>query len=268
LALRIRDAQSGFAEASYRAIGTLAFIAPHVVLPRVMEQLRVDIDAGALNALTEEEFGIWDTPEGTTYVDGEVPFTRPWPFHSPTLSPPVLAMRKKDEGPKKGKGADIARWEAELRQSLASKKTKAGAGGGGLSKETYALVQAQLVKEAAVRERVGALRAQLLRGLAFVRSVVANGGASVKGYVGSIAVCLLQGAMSQGCARLVGEEGEEGPFETFVSLTRCCSERLESLRRWVGVAVLRALEVGCVPEAQAAEELNCTSSLVRSGFCF
>ena len=25
------------------------------------------------------------------------------------------------------------------------------------------------------------------------------------------------------------------------------------------MAVLRALEVGCVPEAQAAEELNCTS---------
>ena len=61
------------------------------------------------------------------------------------------------------------------------------------------------------------------------------------------------------CARLVREEGAEGPFETFVSLTRCCSERLESLRRWVSVAVLRALEVGCVPEAQAAEELNCTS---------
>ena len=180
----------------------------------------------------------------------------------------MLATRKKDEGPKKGKDADIARWEADLRQSLASKKTKAGgkgAGAGGLSKETHALVQAQLAKEAAVRERVGALRAQLLRGLAFVRSVVASGGASVKACVRAIAECLLDGAMSRGCARLVGEEGAEGPFETFVGLTRCCSERLEGLRRWVGVAVLRALEVGCVPEAQAAEGLDCASffSLAR-----
>ena len=125
----------------------------------------------------------------------------------------MLATRKKDEGPKKGKGADIARWEAELRQSLASKKTKVG-GAGGLSKETHALVQAQLAKEAAVRECVGALRAQLLRGLAFVRSVVAGGGASVKSYMGPIAECLLQGAMSRGCAPLVGGEGAEGPFET------------------------------------------------------
>ncbi|KAF8553713.1 ARM repeat-containing protein [Imleria badia] len=230
------DPKLGFAAASYRAIGTLAFIAPDVVFPRVMDQLRVDIDAKALGALTEEDIGMWETPEGTTYVD-------------------VLATSKKDEGPKKGKGADIARWEAELRQSLASKKTKAGGGAGGLSKEAHALVQAQLAKEAVVRERVGALRAQLLRGLAFIRSVVQRGGASVKGYVWDIAERLLEGAMSRGCARLIGGE-EGGPFETFVGLTECCSERLEGLRRWVGVAVLRALEVGCVPEAQAAEALD------------
>lgn len=179
----------------------------------------------------------------------------------------MLATRKKDEGPKKGKGADIARWEAELRQSLASKKSKAGAGAGasvgGLSKEAHALVQAQLAKEAVVRERVGVLRARLVRGLAFVRSVVGSGEPSVKTYVRCIAECLLEGAMSRTCARLVGEE-REGPFETFVTLTRCCSDRLEGLRRWVGVAVLRALEVGCVPDAQAAEGLDCVSvSLLR-----
>ncbi|KAI9456473.1 hypothetical protein HD554DRAFT_1845844 [Boletus coccyginus] len=57
----------------------MVFIAPHVVLPRVIDQLRVDIDAGALNALTEAELGIWETPVGTTYID-------------------VLAMRKEDKG--------------------------------------------------------------------------------------------------------------------------------------------------------------------------
>ncbi|KAG6371752.1 WD40-repeat-containing domain protein [Boletus reticuloceps] len=66
------DPKLGFAEASYRAIGTLAFVAPQVVLLRVMDQLRVDIDAKALGALTEEDLGIWETPEGTTYVDGKV----------------------------------------------------------------------------------------------------------------------------------------------------------------------------------------------------
>lgn len=255
--------QLGFAEASYRAIGTLAFIAPHVVLPRVMDQLREDLDAQVLGALTEEELGIWETPEGTTYVDGEtwrllfIPTFQLMDTHSCTI---VLATHKKDEGPKKGKDADIARWEAELRQSLASKKSKAAAASGatGLSKEAHALVQAQLAKEAVVREYVGVLRARLVRGLAFVQSVVQNGGTSVRGYVRSIAERLLAGAMSRACARLVGGEG---PFETFVYLTQCCSERLEGLRRWVGVAVLRALEVACVPEAQAAERLDGAFSL-------
>ena len=251
--------QLGFAEASYRAIGTLAFIAPHVVLPRVMDQLREDLDAQVLGALTEEELGIWETPEGTTYVDGEtwrllfIPTFQLMDTHSCTI---VLATHMKDEGPKKGKDADIARWEAELRQSLASKKSKAAAASGatGLSKEAHALVQAQLAKEAVVREYVGVLRARLVRGLAFVQSVVQNGGTSVRGYVRSIAERLLAGAMSRACARLVGGEG---PFETFVYLTQCCSERLEGLRRWVGVAVLRALQVGCIPEEQAAEALGC-----------
>lgn len=153
----------------------------------------------------------------------------------------------------------MARWDAELRQSLASKKTKSG-GAGSLSKEAHALVQAQLAKEAVVRERMSGLRARLLRGLAFVRSVVEGGGPSVRVHVRSIAECLLEGAMSGGCARLVGDPGGEGPFETFVSLTRCCSERLEGLRRWVGVAALRALEVECVPEEQAAEGLGCSYS--------
>ena len=176
----------------------------------------------------------------------------------------VLATHNKEkgQGPKKGKGAEIARWEAELRQSLANKKTKASSAG--LSKEAHALVQAQLVKEAAIRERVGALRVRLVRALAFVRSIVRAGGAGIKPFVQPVAERLLEGATSRMCARLIdgGEDGvgpgaEDGPFETFVSLTRCLSERLEGLRRWVGVAVLRALEVGCIPEEQAAEALGC-----------
>lgn len=47
----------------------MAFIAPDVVLPRLVAQIRIDIDAG-LGALTEEEIGIWETPEGTMYDDG------------------------------------------------------------------------------------------------------------------------------------------------------------------------------------------------------
>lgn len=46
------------------------FIAPDVVLPRIVEQLKTDIDPAILNALTEEDFGMWRMPEGTTFIDG------------------------------------------------------------------------------------------------------------------------------------------------------------------------------------------------------
>ncbi|KAG1861441.1 armadillo-type protein [Suillus tomentosus] len=96
------DSKFGFADASYRAISTSAFVCPQNVLPKIMEQLRADIDPSKINALSEAEFGIWETPEGMTCVD-------------------VLSSQKGEEGPKKGKDADIARWEAELRKSLANK---------------------------------------------------------------------------------------------------------------------------------------------------
>lgn len=61
----------GFARASYRAVSTLAFVAPEVVLPRIVEQLHADINADEINSLTDQDLGIWATPEGTAYVDGK-----------------------------------------------------------------------------------------------------------------------------------------------------------------------------------------------------
>jgi hypothetical protein len=52
-------------------MSSLAFVCPEIVLPKVMDQLRTDIDPLTINALTDAEFGIWETPEGMTYVDGE-----------------------------------------------------------------------------------------------------------------------------------------------------------------------------------------------------
>lgn len=63
-------AQFGFPEASYRAVTTLAFIAPTVVLPRIMDQLKADLDPASLHSLTDFDYGVWETPEGTTFVDG------------------------------------------------------------------------------------------------------------------------------------------------------------------------------------------------------
>ncbi|EGO00628.1 hypothetical protein SERLA73DRAFT_71629 [Serpula lacrymans var. lacrymans S7.3] len=218
----------GFTEASYRAVSTLAFVNPGKALPRLVEQLRVDIDAETINGLTESDFGIWTTPEGTTYVD-------------------VLSSKKVNEGPKKGKDADIAKWEAELRKSLASKKTSAAT----LSKQEQALVQAQLTREAAVRQRVTSIKANLQRGLAFIGSLISSLVPEFRHYISSIISLLLEGALKKG-QRLLGSEA----FQTYLDLGKCSSDRLETFRKWIGVATLRSLDIDAVAEELQAESLD------------
>jgi hypothetical protein len=47
-------------------------------------------------------------------------------------------------------------------------------------------------------------------------------------------------------------------------LSRCCSSRLEAFGKWVGIATLRSLELGAVPEELQAEPVNGTH-LLTSG---
>ncbi|KAJ7720581.1 armadillo-type protein [Mycena maculata] len=231
LAGTAEDAKSGLPNAAYSALTTIVFIAPDAVLPRIVEQLRTDIDPAVLNALTEEDLGMWRMPEGSTFID-------------------VLTSTKGDtKAPHKGKDFEIARWEAEVRDALESKR-KAGAGAA-LTKPQQALLQAQLAREATVRQRVDVVKANLARGLATVRSLVAAGVPEFRVYISSVAGLLLDGALGKG-ALLVGASA----FETYLDLAKCSSERLDSFRTWVGIATLRSLKVDTVPEELRAEPLN------------
>ncbi|KAI0710312.1 ARM repeat-containing protein [Cerioporus squamosus] len=218
---------AGFSEAGFRAITTLAFVAPDAVLPKVVEKIRLDLKAEDVNSLTDDDLGIWATPEGQTFID-------------------VLATKKEDAPQqKKGKGYKDAQWEAEVRKSLASKKSAT------LSKQDQALVQAQLEKEAIVRQRVAGVKARLEQGLHLIRSLVAAQVEQVKAFVSDLSALLREGAFGK-AVTLVGETS----FETYLKLSECCSERLDTYRKWVGVATLRSFEMTGIPEDFTIEPLN------------
>ncbi|CCM02945.1 uncharacterized protein FIBRA_05060 [Fibroporia radiculosa] len=216
-------------EASYRAITTIVFIAPEVVLPRVMQQLNADIDPDKTSSLSDIDLAIWATPDGQTYVD-------------------VLASKKVEEPQKKGKGYKDAQWEAEVRKSLASKK---GSAPSTLSKQDIALLEAQLEKERRVRQRVSSVKAQLERGLNLVHSLVLARVDEFRVYLSSIVASLLRGAFGN-AVKLVGSSS----FERYLELAEACSGRLEAFSRWIGVATLRSLQVEGVPEDFELEPLN------------
>ncbi|KAI0060576.1 ARM repeat-containing protein [Artomyces pyxidatus] len=219
---------SDFSEAVYRAITTLAFVAPDTVLPRVMDQLREDIGSD-VNALSESDLGIWATPEGVAYVD-------------------VLA-KKSTQGQTKGKDAALAKWDAEVRKSLAGKKSSATPT---LSKQDQALVNAQLEKEAKVRKHVSQIQMRLARGLEVINHLVAGNVEDFRSYVSPIASLLLSGGALEKGSRLVGQNA----FDTYLELSKCCSDRLDTFGKWIGIATLRSLEVASVPEELQSESIN------------
>lgn len=49
---------------------TLTFIAPSAILPRIVDQIALDLESSLLNSLTDFDYGVWQTPECEAFVDG------------------------------------------------------------------------------------------------------------------------------------------------------------------------------------------------------
>lgn len=109
---------------------------------------------------------------------------------------------------RKGKDSELAKWDEELRKSLANKKA---AGSVTLTKQQQALVNAQLEIESRTRQQVNLVKAHLERGLYLVRSLVAANVPEFSLHISSVASLLLEGALTKGNV-LVGPSA----FETYL----------------------------------------------------
>lgn len=102
---------------------------------------------------------------------------------------------------KKGKGYADAKWEAEVRQKLNAKNTRAT-----LSKQDQALVNEQLQKEAEIRKRVSGIRTKLEHGLELVHSLSSAGVEEFRAHTPQIVSVLLLAASTDVCEALVGDK--------------------------------------------------------------
>lgn len=127
----------------------------------------------------------------------------------------MLTAKPSEVAPKKGKDADIAKWEADIRNSLASKKAATTVT---LSKQDQALVKAQLVKEAAVRQRVEGVKKDLMRGLKIVRSLASSNAQEFRSYISTVASLLLEGALRKGSV-LVGPDAAQTYLVSSIHMT-------------------------------------------------
>ncbi|KAJ5286971.1 eIF-2-alpha kinase activator GCN1 [Penicillium angulare] len=201
--------------AVWSAAGDLAFVAPDVMIPRLVDQIKADLDGSRLSKFTATDAAISRTPEGTAFVD-------------------VLSSKSKYPAfDKNTKDYDTLKWEEELRAQLAEKK---GQKPKKLTAEEQSKVNAQLAKEAKIREDVLQEVKRIERGAGIIRGLATGPASDVEGWINAAVGCLLSLAQA-GAGLFVGDVVSQA----FVVCANKLSSRLGNLRPFVGIAILRAI---------------------------
>ncbi|KAL6704150.1 translational activator of GCN4 [Coniothyrium glycines] len=201
------------AQAAYSAYTDMAFVAPEEALPVVVQQFSQDLDPKQLESIGPTEAAIFRTPLGTAYID-------------------VLSKKAPVVIDKNTKDYDTLKWEEDLRAQLAQKKGQAKK----LTADEQAKVNAQLAKEAAIRETVAGTEARMKRGVGIIKSLATGPPTEAEQWMGP-AVHLLIHSIRAGAGLLLGDL----PASAFIACSERISSRLGIVRPFVGVATLRTI---------------------------
>jgi len=196
------------------------FVAPETMTPRIVNLIQQDLDVSEVQTVGPLEAAIFRTPEGTAFVD-------------------VLAKKQNVVPNKNTKDYDTLKWEEEVREQLAQKtgaKKK-------LTAEETAKVNAQLKKEAEIRENVRHTAAKLLRGFGVVKGLATGPPTDASRWMGAAVKAMLDVIQAGACLIT----GETGPM-AYIACADRISSRVGSSRPFIGVATLRAYEVSALPE--------------------
>ncbi|KAJ6172382.1 eIF-2-alpha kinase activator GCN1 [Penicillium chermesinum] len=211
----IQSAVPGVNSAVWGAAGDLAFVAPETMIPRLVDQIKEDLDGARLAKFTVTDAAIFRTPEGTAYID-------------------VLSSKSKQPAfDKNTKDYDTLKWEEELRAQLAEKK---GQKQKKLTGEEQARVNAQLAKEAKIRQDVLQEVKRIERGAGLIKGLATGPASDVEAWINAAVSCLL--SLARAGAGL------------FVS------SRLGNARPFVGIATLRAIGQTNLPKEMELEHLG------------
>ncbi|CAK7263041.1 translational activator of GCN4 [Sporothrix epigloea] len=214
--------------ATYEAAAELVFVAPEKMAPVIVDLIRHDLAVDELSTIGPMDAAIFRTPAGTAFVD-------------------VLAKNTSSLPSKSSKDYDVLKWEEELRAQLAAKKGQQRK----LTAEETAKVNAQLKKEAEIREKVGLLEARLLRGIGIIRSLATGPPTDATQWM-SPAVKTLLDTIKAGACLITGDVAPMA----LITLSDRVSNRLGAMRPFVGIAALRAHGVSNIPDNLQEEPLS------------
>lgn len=215
--------------AAYKTAADLAFVAPEQVIPLLLKRIEEDLPVEDVRLCGPLQVAIAHTPEGVAFVD---------------------VLDKKGQNllvDKNSRDYDTIKWEEEVRTQLSRKKGHEKK----LSPDEKIRVDAQLVKEAAIREQVKRLAFRLRRAIGLINALVGGPPVQPATWLGKSLSSLLN-IITVGAGGII----EDAADLTYISCAKFVSPRLGTLRHFIGVATLRALGSSHLPSHWEQEPLG------------
>lgn len=219
----------------------LAFVAPDAILPLLLEKIEMELRPEDVYKYGPTEVAISRTPEGTLFVD---------------------VLNKRNPGFTVDKGSrdyDTIKWEEEVRRQIAQKRGQEKK----LTPDEKARVNAQLAKESAIRQEVKRLEKKLRKGIGLVYALATGPPTDAGMWLGRSLKSLL-GVITARAGDIVGDAADEA----YLACACLVSPRLGALRKFIGIATLRAmgfssLQVHLEQEALGGEKTFLSAGLRR-----
>lgn len=222
--------------AAYNTAADLAFVAPDVITVLLTEQIKSDLEVEEVRQYGPTEVAIARTPEGTAFVD-------------------VLSRKGQSNLPdKNSRDYDTLKWEEEVRSQLAQRKGQQKK----LSADDQAKVNAQLKKEAVLRQDVLGLERRLRRGIGLIHGLATGPPTEAVLWMGPSLRTLLD-VIGAGAGLLVGDVADAA----YISCANFVSSRLGPTRRFIGVATLRSLGTSHLASDLEQEPLGGTDESIQ-----
>ena len=220
---------TSFMLAAFKTAADLAFVAPEQVVPLLLKRIEEDLPVEDVRLCGPLQVAIAHTPEGVTCVD---------------------VIDKKGQNhlvDKNSRDYDTIKWEEEVRSQLARKKGQEKK----LSSDEKIRMDAQLVKEAAIRKQVKKLAFKLRRAIGFINALVTGPPVEPATWLGKSLSSLLD-IITMGAGRIVDDAADLA----YISCAKFVSTRVGNLRSFIGIATLRALGSSQLPPQLEQEPLG------------
>ncbi|GME36190.1 Translational activator Gcn1 [Neofusicoccum parvum] len=215
-------------QAAYSAGADLAFVAPESAIPRLVDQIKHDLNPKQVESIGPTEAAIFRTPEGTAFID-------------------VLAKQQARVPSKGDKDYDTWKWEQELRDQISQKKGAQKK----LTAEEQAKVKAQLEKESKIRQEVAVVEASLQRGVGIIKALATGPPTEANLWLGPAIDSILE-AMNAGAGLVIADAATSA----YIACAERISPRLGVHKPFFGIATLRAMNMAFLPDGLDEEPLG------------